>query len=210
MNRFLTGTEARLVADRYDFTRATTIVDVGGRDGRLLTALVQSYPLVEGILFDQPEVTREARNQFAANGLSERCRAIVGDIFAAVPQGADHYILNSVLRDCDTGCIDRLLSACRIAMGEDSTLLMVTYRARRSAEHPRSLRNHDRSALIELGGVEHSEQMIRAVLDQAGLRLDSIIDTRSSVHILVCHRADSRSHRDTPPDDRADRTDPVL
>ncbi|QBS44887.1 methyltransferase [Nocardia sp. CS682] len=191
-NSFFTGAEARLVADRYDFARATTVVDVGGGNGHLLTAIVQSYPLVEGILFDRPEVTREAREQFASGGLSERCRAVVGDVFSAIPRGADHYILNSVLRSCDNNCVARLLDACQNAMDEVSTLLMITYQTRPGSNYRRS-RDRREPALIELGGAEHSEQEICTLLTPADLRLEASIDTHSSMRILVCRKANSQS-----------------
>lgn len=191
-NSFFTGVEARLVSDRYDFARATTVVDVGGGSGHLLTAIVRSYPLVEGILFDRPEVTREAREQFASDGLSERCRAVVGDIFSAVPRGADHYILNSVLRNCDNHCVARLLSACRTAMDETSTLLMITYEARLGGNFLRS-KDRREPALIELGGAERSEQEICTQLGRADLRLDANIDTHSSLRILLCRTVSGQS-----------------
>ncbi|MFD6159892.1 methyltransferase [Nocardia sp. NPDC060256] len=190
-NSFFTGVEGRLVAERYDFTRATTVVDVGGGNGHLLTAIVQGYPLVEGILFDRPEVTREAREQFASGGLSERCRAVVGDIFSSIPRGADHYILNSVLRNCDNRCVARLFNACGTAMDEASTLLMITYEARLGGNRLRSTDRREQ-ALIELGGAERSEPELRTLLRPADLRLDANIDTHSAIRILVCRKANSQ------------------
>ena len=46
----------RSLIDAYDFGRFGTIVDVGGGNGTLLRALLDEYPQLKGVLFDQPHV----------------------------------------------------------------------------------------------------------------------------------------------------------
>ncbi len=52
---------ARLVATTYDFSEMSVVVDVGGGRGRLLATILERYPRVRGILFDQPHVVEDAR-----------------------------------------------------------------------------------------------------------------------------------------------------
>jgi hypothetical protein len=62
------------IAQAVDLSGVSTVVDVGGGYGGLLTALLATHPSIEkGILFDQPHVIDEARAAFgtAPNGRIE-------------------------------------------------------------------------------------------------------------------------------------------
>jgi len=51
---------ARLVAATYDFSEMSVVSDVGGGRGRLLATILERYPRLRGILFDQPHVSRRS------------------------------------------------------------------------------------------------------------------------------------------------------
>ena len=53
------GAEPAAVAAAYDFSGLTTIVDVGGATGNLLTTILGSQPRTRGILFDLPHVVSD-------------------------------------------------------------------------------------------------------------------------------------------------------
>ncbi len=57
------------IVKAYDFGKFEMIVDVGGGMGRLLERIVLTYPRVQGILFDQPDMIRFATPKFAAANL---------------------------------------------------------------------------------------------------------------------------------------------
>src|SRR5215510_5454050 len=52
----LSGHAVAAIIAAYDFSRMATIVDVGGGQGALLAAILQTYPHARGILFDLPAV----------------------------------------------------------------------------------------------------------------------------------------------------------
>ncbi|MEV0253676.1 methyltransferase [Streptomyces sp. NPDC050732] len=189
MSAFSTA-EVRAILDHYDFSDAITVVDVAGGQGTLLAAIVDKYPHVEGILFEQPEVTREARDQFVANGLGHRCRAIAGDMFSTIPSGADCYIMKSVLHDWDDERATQLLRTCRDAMVDRATLLIIT-RVVRPANEPDLSKFQDLNMLINLNGAERTADEFRELLGNADLHLDEIIATPSPLSILVCTSAAS-------------------
>ena len=114
---------AALVA-AYDFSALTRLVDVGGGNGQLLAAILQAYPSLHGVLFDQPRVVPEATAVLAEAGVAARCEVVGGDFFAAVPGGADGYLLSAVLGDWDDARAGRILANCRRAMGADARLLI--------------------------------------------------------------------------------------
>ncbi|WP_328349208.1 acetylserotonin O-methyltransferase [Streptomyces sp. NBC_00445] len=184
MSAFSTA-EIRAILGNYDFSSAITVVDVAGGQGNLLAAIVDKYPHVEGILFERPEVTREARDQFVANGLGHRCRAIAGDMFSTIPSGADCYIMKSVLHNWGDERAAQLLRTCRDAMVDRATLLIIT-RVVRPANEPDLSKFQDLNMLINLNGAERTADEFRELLGSADLQLDEIIATPSPLSILVC------------------------
>jgi hypothetical protein len=83
------GAEPPAVAAAYDFSGLTTIVDVGGATGHLLTTILKHYPGSRGILFDLPHVVRDAPPLIQARGLAERVTIEAGNLFEGVPSGGD-------------------------------------------------------------------------------------------------------------------------
>ena len=69
-----------------------TVVDVGGGNGSLLTALLRLRPGLRGIVFDLPETVRDEA------ALGDRIRFVEGSFFESVPEG-DVYLLSTILHD---------------------------------------------------------------------------------------------------------------
>lgn len=85
---------AQDVVSQYDVSRFKKIVDVGGSEGVLLTALLQAAPGAQGILFDLPHVIEKAPE-------IDRAETVSGDFFNEVPEGGDLYLLKHILHDWD-------------------------------------------------------------------------------------------------------------
>jgi hypothetical protein len=77
----------RALAAAYDFGRFGTVVDIGGGNGALLSALLQRYPRMRGVVFDQPAVVERAKQFLRASGAADRCRLVGGSFFESVPEG---------------------------------------------------------------------------------------------------------------------------
>ena len=52
--------ENQAVLSAFDFARFTTLADIGGGHGSLLTAILERYPILQGLLFDLPHVVAGA------------------------------------------------------------------------------------------------------------------------------------------------------
>src|SRR6516162_3186875 len=76
----------------YPFEKFGWIVDVGGGNGSLLLPVLEAHPAMRATIFDLPHVADAARSRIAEAGLSDRCEAVGGDAFVAVPAGADAYV----------------------------------------------------------------------------------------------------------------------
>lgn len=114
-----------VIVSAYDWGALGHVVDVGGGDGALLAALLAEYPALSGTVVDLPEQAEAARRNLAAAGLGERGRVVASDFFAALPVGAEGYVLASVL-SCwgdDEACA--LLHNCASAAGEDGAVFVI-------------------------------------------------------------------------------------
>jgi len=52
----------RPAVDAYDFGQFTTVVDVGGGNGALLTEILKTYPQPTGVVFDLPRAATAANH----------------------------------------------------------------------------------------------------------------------------------------------------
>lgn len=116
---------ARTLPASYDFGRFRTIVDVGGGDGTLLSAILREHPKPHGIVFDSVEGAAQAESVLRDAGVGDRCRVETGDFFDAVPGGGHLYLIKSVIHDWDDAKAATILRNCRAAMPSDGRLLVL-------------------------------------------------------------------------------------
>lgn len=174
--------EAAAVVEAYDFRRFRTLVDVGGGPGVLLAAILRAAPNCSGVLFDRPEVVRDAR-----------LPAVGGDFFAEVPAGADAYVLSRVIHDWSDAEALAILRTVHRAVPERGTLLLVeALLPDRAADDPAAVRM-DLHMLTLLRGQERTADEFAALLAAAGFRLDRVLATgpASGVHVLVTRPAET-------------------
>jgi orsellinic acid C2-O-methyltransferase len=183
----VTRLNAVAVVAAYDFAPFRTVVDVGGGNGTLLISILQAYPHLHGMVFDQPHAVDRAQKQIAARGLTVRCEAVAGDFFKDVPIGADAYILQRVIQDWDDDRAVTILTNCHRAMGGNGTLLLVegVYPPRidQSFAVRRALTG-DVNMLVNTGGRWRSEAEFRTLYDAAGFTLLRIVPTQAEVRVI--------------------------
>ncbi len=158
-----------------DFARFGTVADIGGGNGTLLAAVLDAHPQVRGILFDTAAGLDEAPAVLDGAGVSDRCRLAAGDFFDAVPEGADAYLLKSVIHDWDDDRSVAILRNCRAAMPPGGTVLVVeNIMPARPAPSPDVffMVMSDLNMLL-IGGRERTEEEFRTVFAAAGLTLRS-------------------------------------
>ncbi|AJT68923.2 O-demethylpuromycin-O-methyltransferase [Streptomyces lydicus] len=116
---------AALVPGAFDFGRFTTVADIGGGDGTLLAAILTAHPSLHGIVFDLREGLAQAPDNLARHGVEGRTSLVSGDFFTTAPEGADLYLLKSVIHDWnDEQCTD-ILRHCRRAVPDHGALLII-------------------------------------------------------------------------------------
>ena len=109
----------------YDWGALGHVVDVGGGDGTLLIALLNEYPTLRGTVVDMPAKAETARKMIEAAGLSDRANAVAGDFLGELPDGAEGYLLSSVLHEWSDDDACSILRSCARAAGEDGAIFVI-------------------------------------------------------------------------------------
>ncbi|MFG2111962.1 methyltransferase [Streptomyces sp. NPDC048718] len=159
------------VATTYDFSAHSTLVDVGGGQGRLLAAILAARPRLDAILYDKPEVVAHAAPVLEQAGVADRCRVVGGDFLTGVPRGGDAYLLSSVIHNWDDPDATRILSHCRDAAPAHGRVLMAEAILPPDGQHALSKRLLDLSMLANCSGRQRTETEFAALCEQAGLTL---------------------------------------
>lgn len=171
------------VVQGYDFSGIGKIIDIGGGNGSLITAILQANPQMNGVLFDLPHVTRSARQSITAAGLAERCSVVGGDFFSSVPSEGGAYLLRWIIHDWDHDRALTILKNCHSAMPKAARLLLVeTVIPPGDEPHPGKL--VDFVMLTALGGQERTEEEYDSLLDEAGFHLNRVVPTLSPMSVI--------------------------
>ena len=156
----------------YDFTGISSIIDVGGGQGKLLEKILQFNPNMRGTVFDTASTIKRAKQE-SGNG---RCSYVIGDFFTSVPQGADAYLLCGVIHDWDDNRAITILRNCREAMTRSGRVLLVDMIVPDAAT-PSFSKLLDLNMLVMNGGRERTKVEFCALLSAAGYKLTRIVPT---------------------------------
>jgi O-methyltransferase domain/Dimerisation domain len=173
----LGATIAQAIVASYDFSQFKTIVDVGGAQGSLLTAILQAHPRQKGILFDLPEVIANVRLD------DVKIQPVAGNFFESVPSGGDAYLLCWIVHDWNDEKAGKILRNCHQAMPDDGKLLLFEGIISAGNE-PSSLKFMDLIMLVLTGGRERTEEEYRSLLRSSGFELTRAIPTPSTLSII--------------------------
>lgn len=182
------GPESAAMLDACDFSDIGTVIDVGGGNGSLLTEMLLRYPSMKGVLFDLPHVAERALSNIEAAGLGNRCRAVGGNFFEAIPDGADAIVLRHVIHDWSDEDAVSILTNCARALSPGGRVLIVEMIVPVGNE-PSVAKRYDLSMMLLLAGVERTEAEYGALFQTAGLELARITPTASPSHVIEARPA---------------------
>jgi O-methyltransferase domain len=127
---------------------------------------------------DAGDVADAARGRIAAAALANRCEAVGGDAFVAVPAGADAYVSKGVIHDWEDKEAIAILRTCRAAMSDGSKLLLIE-RILSEIDPDDALTRvkfiHDINMMVNPGGRERTEAEFHNLLAQVDLRVTRVI-----------------------------------
>lgn len=175
MGQLTEGITEALVS-KVDFSRFRTLVDVGGGNGTLISAILGSAPDLRGVLFDTPSGVEQATKTLAEAGVTDRCEVREGDFFDSVPSEGDAYVLKSVIHDWDDEPSEAILRTCAKAMSDGDRIILVEPSPPVSAAPGEQLNTamSDLNMMVLTGGRERTVENFRKLFDRVGLEVVSV------------------------------------
>jgi orsellinic acid C2-O-methyltransferase len=170
---------APAIAAGYDYSKFGTVMDVGGGNGQLLSLILTATPGLRGVLFDHPTGVEAAAANLRAAGVDDRCEVVAGDFFVEIPDGADAYLMKTVIHDWGDEEAALILRNCRKAIAEDASLLLVerVLPDRVEAGDVRRSFYHDVNVLVTTAGKERTQAEFRELLAATGFELTQVVPT---------------------------------
>lgn len=165
----------------YDFSKFSSVCDIGGGLGPFLSAILNAYPKTKGILYELPEVATAAKDYLEK--FRNRCELISGDFFTSIPSNSEAYLLKSVLHDWNDEDTLKILEACHRGMSKNSKLIiiepLITY-----PNQMELAKTMDVYMMAIRGGKERTAQDFRKLLDEAGFAVESITPTETEFYLI--------------------------
>jgi hypothetical protein len=167
--------------DAYDYSGVNTLVDIGGGNGTVLSAVLGKHPAMKGILYDLPGVIERAKNNLA--GPASRCQTVAGSFFEAAPPGGDAYQMRHIIHDWTDDQCHTILGHIRKVIPKHGRLLVIEMVVEPgNAFQPAKWL--DLNMLVLPGGRERTEAEYRDMYARAGFRLERVVPTPTEVSVI--------------------------
>ena len=86
------------IASVYDAGRFRRMLDIGGGSGTYTIAFLETYPELQAVLFDLPDVVNMARERLDEAGLLDRVALVEGSFYKdELPKGCDMAFLSAII-----------------------------------------------------------------------------------------------------------------
>jgi hypothetical protein len=115
---------ARQLAQRIDWSRYRSVIDIGTAEGAVPVTIAQAHPHLTGGGFDLPPVRPVFERNVRAQGLSERLQFHPGDFFKDPLPAADLLVMGHILHDWDLATKRQLLAKAHAALPKGGALLV--------------------------------------------------------------------------------------
>lgn len=172
------------ILSEYNFNKAKTIIDIGGGQGILLAMILYKYSTIQGKVFDLPHVVEGAKIIAEEHNVSNRLETISGNFFEDIPKGGDMYFLKSIIHNLsDEQCIDLLKRIGSVLPSNGKILIFEPI-----------IENNNRYSFAKLydiqmlvgrnGGKERTREEFKEIVENAGLKLNKIIETAAPFSII--------------------------
>ena len=172
------------IVNAYDFSGIGTLVDVGGGNGAMLCAILESNPKLRGVVFDLPHVGPAARNYIATRQLQDRCTFAGGSFFDSALPAADAYFLQRVLHDWDDEHSVKILRACAQA-ARPSARVLISEAIVPPGNDPAYAKLIDLHMLVMThGGRERTPDEYRDLLASSGWTCTRVVSTSSPFSVV--------------------------
>lgn len=185
----LTRVVQRAILEVYDFTPYRKIIDIGGGQGQLLSAMLGASPEAHGVLFDAASVIQQAREVLQHEPVKQRIEFHPGNFFESVPAGGDLYTMKWILHDWADAESRLILENIRKVMAPGARVLIFDA-VLPEPNVPDFGPMMDLNMLVMTGGRERTASEFSDLLASAGLRLVRVYKTNSPLGIVEAEAAE--------------------
>ena len=170
------------LVNAYDFSDHNCVVDIGGGKGTFLASILSQYKHLQGILFDQREITLNLSDQIS-EFIPKSCNVLSGNFFESVPSCGDIYIMKLILHDWNDEQAISILHNCNRALPPNGKLLVIEGLILDGNQYDPH-KQLDISMMLIFGGRERTKKEFSYIFQQAGLKLSRIIPTTTRLSII--------------------------
>lgn len=169
----LSSYDDEAIAEAFNFSIFSTLIDMGGGRGGLAKAITNKYPQVKITVFDTPAVIRllDSRNFPRNISLQE------GDFFAAIPH-ADASIFKGVLHDFNDDMMHQILKNCAQQMPKNARLF-IAEQVMPDDNQPHPNKTMDIVMMVLLGGRQRTLGEWQKSIEPAGFIFKTSYSTNS-------------------------------
>jgi len=183
----LTLQHASAVAETYDFSGIGTVVDVGGGHGALVTAILERYGDMRGVLFDLPEVVAGAREHVGKSSAAGRCDIVGGDFFAEVPDG-DLFVLSHVIHDWSDEAAIAILKSVAKKAKPGTKCLVIEFVVKPGNDFDMAKRTDLEMLIMTNHGRERTQAEFAALFEKSGFCFTRMVATLNDAYIIEAVR----------------------
>lgn len=165
-----------------NITKCTQIIDLGSiGSGIFMKRILDSNPMLKGILFDSKEVIDQLKEE-DWNYYSNRIEFQHGNYFESVPKG-DCYMIKNILSSFDDQKALKLLKTIESKMNNHDKIFIIQMNMKENhPDYETSL--FDLNMLFFLNGKVRNPKEIEHLIENTSLKVYSIQQTRSNFEIL--------------------------
>ncbi|HEV8246499.1 MAG TPA: methyltransferase [Polyangiaceae bacterium] len=114
-----------LLAQRFDFAKHRTVLDVGGANAHLSRILAAQHPHLSLLSFDLPVVAPIARREISRAGMMSRIEVVSGDFFIDALPPADVIVMGNILHDWNEPGKEQLIAKAYAALPAGGALIAI-------------------------------------------------------------------------------------
>lgn len=174
----------RAAVEAHDLSGTRQVVDIGGGTGQLISTILRRYPDMRGVLFDLPDVVAKAPETLAAEGVLDRCETASGDYLAAVPAGADAYVISHVVHQLSDSEAITVLRNIREVMDPAGQVVVIDP-VIPTGDVPHPGKSLDIVMMALTPGLDRTEAEFAALFQAAGLRHERTVALRAPSSVIV-------------------------
>jgi O-methyltransferase/methyltransferase family protein len=185
-NNAMTSFSAMVVPaalEAYDFSGIRVLVDVAGGHGGVLTGILERFPSMRGILCDLDHVIAGASKRIASIGMQDRVECVTVDIFAAVPEGGDAYVMKHIIHDWDDERAGTILRNIRKVLPKNGRVILLES-VLAPGNAPDLGKLIDLEMLMMPGGRERTADEFRTLFEANGYELTNVVPTKSPLSVV--------------------------